>query len=236
MVASMASLSSEEQTYARPPTRTQGGSNIKSENQYGSVPMKGMQQPVQTDYTQPPVKPNPGGVDHYVDFKTPKAATVSKATSPPDPGFPMPSEQRRIPATQTRVSTGGSFDLSKRLTRTIRKAPIPLIEGYLEKKGDVGLVKTWKKRFFSLVGEEQRLYYYKNDLKKEAIGFISLDREDGYHGISSGDARTPGGHFQINTAKRVWYLKAPTPQLMEKWVDTCMSCVTPLERPNRNSV
>ena len=39
------------------------------------------------------------------------------------------------------------------------------MEGYLEKKGDVGMIKNWKKRYFVL--RKDRLIYYADFQAKE---------------------------------------------------------------------
>lgn len=46
------------------------------------------------------------------------------------------------------------------------------VEGWLLKKGDKGLVKGYKKRWFSL--QNNRLYYYQNASDPQPLGYIDI--------------------------------------------------------------
>ncbi len=50
--------------------------------------------------------------------------------------------------------------------------PYQELKGYLQKKGDVGIVRSYKSRWFQQTGS--KIYYYKDDKDKEALGFIDL--------------------------------------------------------------
>lgn len=52
---------------------------------------------------------------------------------------------------------------------------LPNLEGYLEKKGAVGMIKRWKRRYMRLV--EDKLCYYRDKEHRDAeklLGFIDL--------------------------------------------------------------
>lgn len=46
------------------------------------------------------------------------------------------------------------------------------LEGWLYKKGDKGLVKTWKHRYFRQ--HKDQLMYFRSDTTQESLGFIPL--------------------------------------------------------------
>jgi hypothetical protein len=49
------------------------------------------------------------------------------------------------------------------------------MEGFLNKQGEKGLVlNLWRKRWFQLDTNAQRIYYYKTKSKEELLGSINL--------------------------------------------------------------
>lgn len=49
------------------------------------------------------------------------------------------------------------------------------MEGFLNKQGEKGLVlNLWRKRWFQLDPNNQRIYYYKTKSKEELLGAINL--------------------------------------------------------------
>lgn len=49
------------------------------------------------------------------------------------------------------------------------------MEGFLNKQGEKGLVvNLWRKRWFQLDPNLQRMYYYKTKSKEELLGYINL--------------------------------------------------------------
>jgi hypothetical protein len=52
---------------------------------------------------------------------------------------------------------------------------LPNFGGYLEKKGDIGLIRSWRRRYFCL--RQDKLVYYKDERMRDAecvLGFIPL--------------------------------------------------------------
>jgi len=118
---------------------------------------------------------------------------------------------------ETSVTISKSDNAAIRSTTKIEL--LPNLEGYLEKVGDSGVVKLWKKRFCCL--KEDKLIYYKDRADKEygnVIGYIPLHDASSVH-------PTPDrvGGFQVNTPLRTWYLRITEESNgdMQKWVDAC---------------
>ena len=55
-----------------------------------------------------------------------------------------------------------------------------VLKGFLQKQGEKGLVKGWKKRYFS--SQFGKLYYYLNNKSKEPLGFINIDEASNIEG------------------------------------------------------
>jgi len=84
----------------------------------------------------------------------------------------------------------------------------------LEKKGDIGLIKSWRKRYFVL--REDKCVYYKDQSMRDAecvIGFIPLGDVQAVRPTG-----TVTGGFQIDTTDRIWYLRAESSLEMDKWI------------------
>jgi hypothetical protein len=97
---------------------------------------------------------------------------------------------------------------------------LPNLEGMLEKKGDLGVIKSYKRRYFRLKAD--RLIYYQDQVGKDC------DDPIGYIPLRSATSIEPDprklGAFQITTTDppRIWYLKADSDELMNKWVNACL--------------
>eukprot|EP01119_Soliformovum_irregulare_P014845 TRINITY_DN4097_c0_g1_i1.p1 TRINITY_DN4097_c0_g1~~TRINITY_DN4097_c0_g1_i1.p1 ORF type:complete len:497 (-),score=101.57 TRINITY_DN4097_c0_g1_i1:89-1579(-) len=101
-----------------------------------------------------------------------------------------------------------------------------IVEGYLYKKGDKGLIKAWLKRWFSL--KDGFLYYYRNRFSNELCGKIDLSIVSlirATHPSSFSQALFPvlhelgtDGYFKIVAGSRTFFLLAETKEEMEKWV------------------
>jgi len=91
-------------------------------------------------------------------------------------------------------------------------------QGYLFKKGDLGVLKTWKKRYFSI--RLELLVYHEDDKTCQnnaaMIGFVPL------HKISSitVDYDKPNV-FKLIASDRIWYLRGETKEIAAAWIDSC---------------
>jgi PH domain/LIM domain/Calponin homology (CH) domain len=94
---------------------------------------------------------------------------------------------------------------------------LPNLAAYLEKRGDVGVIKTWKRRWCVL--RRDRLVYYESDKSTEPFGHIPLT------GLLPSAVqlipadKKPGG-FQITTEgpRRNWVLRAPNDDERDQWM------------------
>ncbi|KAI1894433.1 hypothetical protein AGOR_G00115760 [Albula goreensis] len=82
--------------------------------------------------------------------------------------------------------------------------------GYLLKMG--GRVKTWKRRWFVLKAGELLYYKSPSDVIRRPQGQIELSASSS---ITRGDGKQT---LQIVTEKRVYYLTADSPNLLEEWI------------------
>lgn len=48
------------------------------------------------------------------------------------------------------------------------------LEGWLEKKGEKGPIKKWKRRYFRQLKDQ--LFYFRQEFEQESLGFIPLDK------------------------------------------------------------
>jgi hypothetical protein len=94
---------------------------------------------------------------------------------------------------------------------------IPLeISGYLLKQGEKGLVKSWKKRWFSL--RESRLYYYKSEEDSVPINFVDM-RDTLVSDVGEPNkANDFGLKFQLVVDKRVYRLKCLSLDDAKRWL------------------
>ncbi|XP_035255457.1 pleckstrin homology domain-containing family H member 2 [Anguilla anguilla] len=82
--------------------------------------------------------------------------------------------------------------------------------GYLLKMG--GKVKTWKRRWFVLKAGELLYYKSPSDVIRRPQGQIELNATSS---ITRGDGKQT---LQLVTEKRVYYLTADSPNLLEEWI------------------
>mmetsp|Transcript_10336 Transcript_10336/g.14174 ORF Transcript_10336/g.14174 Transcript_10336/m.14174 type:complete len:569 (-) Transcript_10336:101-1807(-) len=103
------------------------------------------------------------------------------------------------------------------------------LEGILGKKGDVGVIKAWKRRWFVL--RLDLLVYYKSREDREhgeVIGFIPLCDASAVYPSSNAPTNTA---FQIDTKERIWYLRADTRPEMDLWIEACKKNCNIKEHP-----
>lgn len=88
------------------------------------------------------------------------------------------------------------------------------LEGYLLKKGDIGFIKSWKRRLF-VMREDCVVYYRDMEHRRSEIlqGVIPL------RGCTvCSTPQTVPGSFQINAPSRIWLLQATTPDEAQRWI------------------
>lgn len=95
------------------------------------------------------------------------------------------------------------------------------LRGYLRKLGEKGLVRTWKKRWFSL--SDNVLSYFKDDQSKECLGQIELAKAVSIHSTQPENGLvwhtvTDGSYFQIDTPNRVFYLWVENKEIASTWI------------------
>lgn len=88
-------------------------------------------------------------------------------------------------------------------------------EGPLEKRGDKGPVKTYKKRHFKLIPGKNSLSYHKSPKDKEELGHIVLS--DIEH-LGMDPSKQNGFVLSEKDNKRQWFLAASDPQGLLDWV------------------
>jgi len=94
----------------------------------------------------------------------------------------------------------------------------PEYKGYLLKKGDKGITKSYRKRYFVL--RSNKLIYYASPEDKEALGTISLNKASGIHKSSQpSNKKDAQCAFQIDTGIRIYYLLAETEDSCKQWID-----------------
>jgi hypothetical protein len=85
------------------------------------------------------------------------------------------------------------------------------IQGWLKKKGDKGIVKGWKNRWFQ--EKERKIYYYRSRDDNEPLGFIDIDK------ISSISKTADGAFgFAVGVPGRVYVLQAFTDGDRQEWL------------------
>eukprot|EP01114_Cavostelium_apophysatum_P005336 TRINITY_DN1618_c0_g1_i2.p1 TRINITY_DN1618_c0_g1~~TRINITY_DN1618_c0_g1_i2.p1 ORF type:complete len:748 (+),score=193.07 TRINITY_DN1618_c0_g1_i2:95-2338(+) len=175
-----------------------------------------------------------------------KPPTPPKETTSPRQGEVSPRQNDKEPELvavkmSMRVSAMPNNDSAH-----FESSDLPNLEGYLEKKGDAGVIKGWKKRYCKLV--QDRLIYYADQNAKDQgnpIGYIPLRSaisiepwtEQGrpkagsflQKGLEKGNSfldslSSTAGAFQITTTdpSRIWYLKASSPEEMQRWRNACI--------------
>jgi hypothetical protein len=91
-------------------------------------------------------------------------------------------------------------------------------EGYLNKKGDKGIVKGWKRRWFVLTSTYQLLY--SKDQDHSPINCIYLDRETVVATSPSEDKKYAKCCFQVSKKgqMRIYFLRAETEEERDEWI------------------
>jgi hypothetical protein len=84
-------------------------------------------------------------------------------------------------------------------------------EGYLKKKGDIGLIKGWKNRFFQ--EQNNKVYYYRSRGDKKSLGFIDISKIYSIQYTKDGSFG-----FSVTVPGRVYYLQAFDESEREKWI------------------
>jgi len=94
------------------------------------------------------------------------------------------------------------------------------IEGFLKKRGEKGLITTWKKRWFSL--KDCKLVYSKEPNGPpighiQLLGRVVVSIPEHNFGYEKG-----GNHwgFEIVTKTRVWALQTTTEKELQRWLNT----------------
>jgi hypothetical protein len=82
--------------------------------------------------------------------------------------------------------------------------------GYMQKKGDKGLIKTYKKRWFELWQDGQLFYFATDDSSQEPKGSFHMDEIEG---IDDDD----DGKFVLLTEDRDWFLKCVDADEKAEW-------------------
>jgi hypothetical protein len=85
------------------------------------------------------------------------------------------------------------------------------MDGHLDKKGDKGLIKLFRRRLFQLRGP---YLFYSQPGKNHIIGVIDMRRSYSL-GLLKGEDRV----FQFRVVKRYWILRADTPEIASKWIE-----------------
>jgi hypothetical protein len=132
--------------------------------------------------------------------------------NPPSRPPPRLSEDDGPQEIVVRTSTRTSALLTK------GKQELPNLEGFLEKKGEKGVIKSFKKRYFVLRGN--RMVYYADETSKfkdDPIGYIPLNNLSSF---AQNKSAKPPGQFQVVTQdpERIWQLRAETDEDAQKWV------------------
>jgi hypothetical protein len=88
--------------------------------------------------------------------------------------------------------------------------------GYLLKKGEGAAALRWKRRWFSLDRQAQRIYYAERDTSETPINYIDLHSVAAIPVIKGEwDVAVT---FELTTARRVYEFKCSTPEERTRWV------------------
>jgi len=96
------------------------------------------------------------------------------------------------------------------LTRNTTTVVNTKVSGFLNKKGEIGIVKRWKKRFFQVEGDE--IQYFERE-GEECKGSIKMNE---IIDVLPGQVRY--GFNIVTTKKRVYELHAFSKEEMDMWV------------------
>jgi hypothetical protein len=95
----------------------------------------------------------------------------------------------------------------------------PTLRGFLYKQGAKGIVKGWKKRWFSLKNNTQ-IHYYKSAEELQSLGFIDASIITSIRETPNTALRRERGEFlfEVHTPNRVYHLLANNESLMKYWI------------------
>eukprot|EP01132_Coremiostelium_polycephalum_P003334 gene3334-4179_t len=85
----------------------------------------------------------------------------------------------------------------------------PLLQGYLKKQGEKGLVKGYKKRWFQQ--KDTKLYYYEKEGDTNSYGFINLPDMLGVKTVDAG--------FELATPSRIYNFQVFKPSDLSYWTE-----------------
>ncbi|KAL6062057.1 hypothetical protein QOT17_009401 [Balamuthia mandrillaris] len=95
--------------------------------------------------------------------------------------------------------------------------PHPPLSGYLNKLGEKGLIKSWKKRWFTQ--KENRLYYFSSETDKTPNGFIDLAKALDFVDLNDDVAKgSKEEAFDIVCSDRTFHLQGLAPGSARRWV------------------
>eukprot|EP01102_Stenamoeba_stenopodia_P011756 TRINITY_DN362_c3_g5_i1.p1 TRINITY_DN362_c3_g5~~TRINITY_DN362_c3_g5_i1.p1 ORF type:complete len:557 (-),score=160.28 TRINITY_DN362_c3_g5_i1:134-1804(-) len=108
---------------------------------------------------------------------------------------------------------------AKKAAQEASRLSIPgaYVEGYLQKQGEKGLVKSWKKRYF--VAKGSKMWYYKQTLSSsgydQRAGFIDLTSVTKLEQLTGAKEKN---QFLIHTPARTWYLMGSNEEDVQNWL------------------
>ncbi|GAM24520.1 hypothetical protein SAMD00019534_076950 [Acytostelium subglobosum LB1] len=85
----------------------------------------------------------------------------------------------------------------------------PLLQGYLKKQGEKGIVKTYKRRWFQQ--KDTKLYYYEKEGDTESYGFINLP--------DMLNVKTSDTGFELVTPGRTYVMQVFKPSDLNYWTE-----------------
>lgn len=142
-------------------------------------------------------------------------ALTPVATPPPTPPTPTAFAPATVSGSSTPIPTPPSS--------TVLAVPLPLpsatitLEGYLSKQAEKGLVKGWKRRWFSANDLDFKMFYY-----KPSFGTSNYDQVAGHIDLTAAqEVKASSGNklgFDIVTATRKWCLVASSEEILNYWV------------------
>lgn len=166
------------------------------------------------------------------DKPRPSDSTKLKQATKPLPPKPQPAivveTESSLPPLQKNDTTFEALSQADKIAsrvhqqRNEQQAKEKPLCGYLMKKGDLGAIRTWKRRWFLLKNE--RLYYFKDQQQcnegADPYGFISLKFVSSIRQSQGSRIVLPNRNyaFQINTVERPYFLQAPDQATMDMWI------------------
>ena len=98
-----------------------------------------------------------------------------------------------------------------------------LLDGYMQKMGEKGLLKGWKTRFFILRRGETSISYFRSrdDLSGPPIGQIDLQVVTDVRPCENnlGQKKEKGYCFEVVTPPRTYILQVPSEKTMKNWME-----------------